>query len=110
VPAADPFPVNVDLLRAENVLEIEWDDGARTRYTGGTLRWACPCATCRGEAGAPGRLDLARELSEPELRLTEVSLVGRYALRIGFASGHDTGIFTFPSLRSLGEGEGGGGR
>jgi DUF971 family protein len=35
--------------------------------------------------------------------LTDVGLIGQYALQIGFASGHATGIFTFRYLRSLGE-------
>jgi DUF971 family protein len=89
-------------VRAENVLEITWADGARTRHPGRQLRWACPCAECRGEAGIPGRLDAVTELSEDELQLTDVALVGRYALQIGFASGHGTGLYTFRYLRSLG--------
>jgi DUF971 family protein len=88
-------------VRAANVLEIAWDDGARTRYPGAQLRWACPCAECRGEAGAAGRLDAIRELPEAELRLTDVVLVGQYALQLGFESGHGTGIYTFRYLRDL---------
>jgi DUF971 family protein len=90
-------------VRADNRLEIAWEDGARTRYTGAELRWACPCAECRGEAGIPGRLDAVRELGDDELLVTDVGLIGQYALQIGFASGHATGIFTFRYLRSLGE-------
>jgi DUF971 family protein len=50
----------------------------------------------------PGRLDSLAELPEEELRVTDVGLVGRYALQIAFASGHATGIYTFSYLRSLG--------
>ena len=97
----EPFPTAVDLVRAENVLEIAWEDGARTRHPGDRLRWACPCAECRGEGGVPGRLAAVRELAVDELRLTDVGLIGQYALQIGFASGHATGIYTFRYLRSL---------
>jgi DUF971 family protein len=90
-------------VRADNRLEIAWEDGVQTRYTGAELRWACPCAECRGEAGVPGRLDAVRDLANDELVLTDVGLIGQYALQIGFASGHATGIFTFRYLRSLGE-------
>jgi DUF971 family protein len=83
------------------VLEIEWEDGARTRYPGAQMRWACPCAECRGEGGGSGRLDGLAELSEEEQRMTDVTLVGQYALQIGFASGHATGIYTFRYLREL---------
>ncbi len=85
------------------MLEIAWEDGTRTSYTGRQLRWACPCAECRGEAGVPGRLDRISELPENEQMVTEVGLVGQYALQIGFASGHATGIFTFRYLRNLAE-------
>ena len=64
------------------------------------LRWACPCAECRGEGG-PGRLDKVTELSPDELELTDVALIGRYALSFGFKSGHSTGIYTFRYLRGL---------
>ena len=85
------------------MLEITWEDGALTRYSGRELRWACPCAECRGEGGSPGRLDALAQLPDEELRLTDVALVGQYALQIGFGSGHGTGIYTFRYLRALGE-------
>jgi DUF971 family protein len=97
----DPFPTEVDLDRAENVLEIAWEDGARTRYPGAQMRWACPCAECRGEGGGSGRLATLTELSADEQQMNEVALVGQYALQIGFASGHATGIYTFRYLRQL---------
>ena len=97
----DPFPVSVDLVRAENSLEIVWGDGTRSRLTGRELRWACPCAECHGEAGIPGRLDLTDQLDEGELHLANAALIGRYALQIGFESGHNTGIYTFRHLRGL---------
>ena len=53
--------------------------------------------------GAPGRLDNLGELSTAELTLDQVALVGQYAVQIGFASGHSTGIYTFRNLRSLGD-------
>jgi DUF971 family protein len=97
-----PFPVSVDMVRAENLLLIAWDDGARSRLSGERLRWACPCAECRGEAGVPGRLDQVARLAPAELKLADVGLVGQYALQLGFESGHGTGIYTFRHLRSLG--------
>lgn len=83
------------------MLEIAWEGGDRTRYPGRQLRWACPCAECRGEAGSPGRLDAKPQLSEEELQLDDVALIGQYALQIAFASGHGTGIYTFKYLRDL---------
>lgn len=82
-------------------MEITWEDGTKSTYTGEQLRWACPCAECRGEAGMPGRLSRVKTLSDPELRISDVSLVGQYALQIGFESGHAYGIYTFSLLKSL---------
>jgi len=80
-------------------VEITWEDGARTTYTGEQLRWACPCAECRGEAGATGRLARVKTLNDDELKIRDVTLVGQYALQIAFESGHATGIYTFSYLR-----------
>ena len=82
-------------------MEITWEDGGRTNYSAEQLRWACPCAECRGEAGAPGRLARIQTLSPEELAIRDVTLVGQYALQIAFESGHATGIYTFPYLRGL---------
>ena len=82
-------------------MEITWEGGHRSTYTGERLRWACPCAECRGEAGAPGRLARVKTLPDDELRISDVTLVGQYALQIGFESGHNTGLYTFVYLRGL---------
>jgi DUF971 family protein len=66
------------------------------------LRWACPCAECRGEGyGTVGRLEKVTELPQADLELEAVTLVGRYALQLGFRSGHSTGIYTFRYLRAI---------
>lgn len=82
-------------------MDIAWESGDHSTYTGERLRWACPCAECRGEAGAPGRLSRVTSLPEDELRIADVTLVGQYALQIGFESGHNTGLYTFRYLRDL---------
>jgi len=82
-------------------VDITGEDGRHTTYSVEQLRWACPCAECRGEAGAPGRLARVKALSPEELLIKDVTLVGQYALQIAFESGHATGIYTFPYLRGL---------
>jgi len=82
-------------------MDVVWEDGHRSTYTGEHLRWACPCAECRGEAGGPGRLSSVKSLAPEELRLQDVSLIGQYALQIAFQSGHATGLYTFSLLRAL---------
>jgi DUF971 family protein len=82
-------------------MTITWEDGSRTTYKGEQLRWACPCAECRGEAGREGRLARVTQLSEDELRVKDVKLVGQYAVQIAFDSGHASGIYTYSYLRGL---------
>jgi DUF971 family protein len=83
-------------------LLIEWNDGKQCVYTWQQLRKACPCAGCREEREKPP--DPFRILSPQELvPLAPVSMtsVGRYAYKIVWSDGHDTGIFTLEYLRSL---------
>lgn len=83
------------------VMEIAWEDGHRSIYSGEQLRWACPCAECRGEGGSTGRLARVKNLAPDELRVQDASLVGQYAIQIAFESGHATGLYTFSLLRAL---------
>ena len=82
-------------------MTITWEGGHVSTYTGEQLRWACPCAECRGEAGMAGRLSRIDKLSDDELRVADVTLVGQYAFQIRFDSGHASGIYSFTYLRSL---------
>jgi DUF971 family protein len=92
-------PVTIHADRAAGRLEIGWDDGHATTYDTTTLRWLCPCAFCRGEAGMPGWLDSGPTLSDEQTRLTDIAMVGGYAVAPTWADGHHTGYYTFTMLR-----------
>ncbi len=92
-------PVRIDADRAAGTLEIEWADGHVSRFDAVTLRWLCPCAYCRGEAGMPGWLDTRPTLGPTQTRLVDVRLVGQYALQPIWADGHATGYYAFRHLR-----------
>jgi DUF971 family protein len=49
----------------------------------------------------PGRLSRVQTLSDSELKIRDVTLVGQYALQIAFESGHASGIYTFSLLKRL---------
>src|SRR6516165_4392243 len=88
-------------------LAIEWSDGRRTLHTWQHLRANCPCATCREERNVPPnpfRIINPAERSEP-LRPIAMTPVGRYAYKITWNDGHDTGIYSFDVLRQLDESE-----
>jgi DUF971 family protein len=92
-------PVSIHADRAAGRLEIAWGDGHASAYDTIMLRWLCPCAFCRGEAGMPGWLDSGPTLSPEQTRLVDVTMVGGYAIAPSWADGHHTGYYTFTMLR-----------
>jgi len=72
-------PLRIHADRAAGTVAIDWADGHHTIYEATPLRWLCPCAFCRGEAGVPGWLDSKPTLSEAQTQLTDMQLVGQYA-------------------------------
>lgn len=101
---APPTPVRFDYDEPGRALLVEWSDGASLRIPFTTLRRACPCAVCSGELGRPGRFDVKPQLDPGEDELADIALVGLYGLNVVWADGHNTGIYTFETLRELGEG------
>jgi len=85
--------------RAARTFSIDWADGHSTVYDFTALRWLCPCAYCRGEAGLPGWLDSAPQLTDEQTRMTDIHLVGNYAVSPHWGDGHSTGFYTFTLLR-----------
>jgi DUF971 family protein len=85
--------------RAARTFAIDWADGHATVYGFTALRWLCPCAFCRGEAGLPGWLDSAPALTDEQTRMTDIHLVGNYAVSPHWGDGHSTGFYTFTLLR-----------
>jgi DUF971 family protein len=96
-PANTPTSIHAD--RAASSLSIDWADGHASVYEAESLRRMCPCAFCRGEAGRPGWLDTNPTLTPTQKQLTGARLVGAYALALTWADGHDSGFYTFESLR-----------
>jgi DUF971 family protein len=92
-------PTNIHADRAAGTLQFDWTDGHRTTYEVRPLRWLCPCAFCRGEAGMPGWLDSAPTLTDEQTRLVDIQLVGQYAVAPLWGDGHHTGFYTFALLR-----------
>ena len=92
-------PLTIHADRAAGTLAIGWADGHATTYDFTALRWLCPCAYCRGEAGMPGWLDSAPTLTAEQVRMTDIHLVGNYAVSPHWGDGHSTGFYTFNLLR-----------
>jgi ATP-binding protein involved in chromosome partitioning len=99
-------PTDIELDTAGRRVRFVWGDGRRSDYDWEYLRWRCPCATCSGEGEFAGELKDRTELRPDETEMTDLELVGRYAVKPTWRNGHDTGIFTFRNLRTLAEQDG----
>ena len=101
-PSADPARTTARTIHADRAaatLTIGWADDHETIFDMTALRWLCPCAYCRGEAGMPGWLDSAPTLTAEQTRLTDLHLVGNYAVAPHWGDGHSTGFYSFTLLR-----------
>ncbi len=93
-----PTPVEMGSV-ADKTFTVTWSDGHQSRYTWLNLRVNCPCAACAGEwRYRPPKL--RAEDVQPGIRAMSVARVGAYALRFVWSDGHNTGIYTFNSLRN----------
>ncbi len=95
---ADPWPVELRVRRAEKVLEVDFDDGASFRLPAELLRVESPSAEVMGHG--PGQKTLVA--GRRHVGILAVEPVGNYAVRIRFDDLHETGIFTWSYLYTLG--------
>ncbi len=94
----DAIPVNVRQEGAD--LAIDWQDGTTSTYKVYDLRCACPCASCRDEVTGERLLNPANVPKDIAPR--RIQSVGNYALKIEWSDGHDTGIYAYDRLWTLG--------
>jgi DUF971 family protein len=80
-------------------LEIRWKDGHQSIYQPRFLRLNCPCAGCVDEM--TGQRMLTPGMVPEGIFPTAIHYVGRYALQFVWSDGHDTGFFSFETLRGL---------
>ena len=97
-PSTNPKKVDISLSRG---VEIAWDDGHASQYALDYLRRRCPCATCRAAPQADAEPASPFPMYKPAARLTNVETVGRYAVRLFWADGHSTGLYSFDYLREI---------
>jgi DUF971 family protein len=97
-------PADIEIDR-DRWIRVRWADGVETRTELAELRKACPCATCRADREQRQRNPLhvlARApVGREDVTIAEGELVGRYALRLRWKDGHETGIYDFRTLREI---------
>lgn len=96
-------PADLKVKIAEQRLLVDWKDGKHSEFSLAELRRVCPCAACRTERERQGDNPLKILRSDPTgVRVVSARLVGTYAIQFDWSDGHNTGLFDFRFLRSLG--------
>jgi DUF971 family protein len=98
-------PIHLDLQR-DHGLTVHWNDGRESFYPVVYLRKMSPSADARELREQMARNPLTVLPSSAvsgagPLTATGAELVGRYAVRIRFSDGHDTGIYSWDYLREI---------
>lgn len=94
-----PWPTEIRVRRALRRLDVSFDDGSRFELPAGLLRVMTPSADERGH----GPQDLKPlPIDKSGVGIADVTPIGRYAVRIAFDDGHDTGLYTWATLHRLG--------
>jgi len=92
-------PSDIKARRESRTVQITWEPGHVGTYETKELRAACCCAQCVDEH--TGRRILDVDAIPEDIHVTEMELVGNYAIRFRFSDGHDLGIYSWPQLRAL---------
>lgn len=98
----DTAPETISLVA--NTVAIRWPDGREQYISMEDLRAASPSAENIGEPDLFGNIhggDPRRHF--PGVSVTGFEEVGRYAIRFIFSDGHQSGLYTFAYLKTLGE-------
>lgn len=95
-PVNAPCPIKIILHKASSELEVGYADGTSYRFPAEYLRVHSPSAEVQGH-GEPRLVGGKRNVS-----IEAVRPVGRYAVRLVFNDGHDTGLYSWEVLSNLG--------
>ena len=88
------------------LLRAEWPDGFSAVIKLEDLRKECPCASCDDErskksmSSAPG-FGVLQQIKEGQYELEKLEPVGNYAIKATWKDGHDTGLYTWNTLRRI---------
>ncbi len=96
--STQPWPTELRLRRSAQMLDVTFDDGASFSLPAEYLRVMTPSAVDRGHGAGPGRtVD-----GKAGVGIRDLRPIGRYAVRIDFDDGHDTGLYSWAMLHELG--------
>lgn len=92
-------PTEIKMHQKSRVLEIAFADGKRYTMPFEFLRVYSPSAEVRGHG--PGQEVL--QVGKKDVDINQIEPVGAYAVQLVFSDGHDSGLYSWDYLYSLGE-------
>ena len=99
---AAAWPTELVIKRASRILCVTFDDGARFEIPFELLRVESPSAQVQGHSSGDKKIIAEKA----DVSVIRAEPVGRYAVRLVFDDGHDSGIFTWDWLYRLGRDQG----
>ncbi len=97
-PDERPWPVELRLNAAKDVLTVIFETGERMELAAEYLRVESPSAEVQGH----GPFERQFVPKKRHVKITALQPVGNYAVRIVFDDGHDSGFYTWAYLWELG--------
>ncbi len=94
---ARPWPTEIRVRRSDRTVHVAFDDGQAFALPAEYLRVMTGSALDRGHGES--RPPVA---GKQQVGVSEITPVGRYAVRIRFDDGHDTGLYSWDALYDLG--------
>ena len=91
-------PTDIRLHQRSRVLEIAFSDGREFRLSCEYLRVFSPSAEVRGHGPGQEVLQHGKE----QVNIKAIEPVGRYAVKLVFDDGHDSGLYSWDYLYELG--------
>ena len=92
-----PIPTLIQLHQGSRLLEIHFDNNTECMLSCEFLRVYSPSAEVRGHGAGQETLQIGKEL----VNISAIEPVGRYAIKLIFDDGHDTGLYSWDYLYYL---------
>ncbi|MBB3230045.1 gamma-butyrobetaine hydroxylase-like domain-containing protein [Halomonas stenophila] len=92
-----PIPVKVHYHKQARELELSYEGGESHRLSVEYLRVFSPSAEVRGHGPDSATLQVGKK----HVGLANITQTGRYALKLHFDDGHDSGLYSWDYLYAL---------
>ncbi len=90
-------PTKIAYIKKDQILELHWSDLSRSSLSAEFLRVSSPSAEVRGHGVGQETL----QIGKINVAINKIESVGRYAIKIVFSDGHDSGLFDWKYLKHL---------